>query len=148
MFLQVLFLSLRDNYTLSLFIFEFDKNANSYCEQHRLVLALSVGLATIGVCVFCAFTSVGALFILRRIYMKKIGCWLYALVVILCCLLCCSCGEKEPKNEDLEEYYEIEYKDGSGVHTVKAIFLQKILEIKIFETYMEGNVEYLKEWEI
>lgn len=31
----------------------------------ELVLALSVGLATIGVCVFCAFTSVGALFLIR-----------------------------------------------------------------------------------
>lgn len=29
-----------------------------YCDN---VLAITVGLATIGVCVFCAFTSVGAL---------------------------------------------------------------------------------------
>ena len=28
----------------------------------EVVLALTVGLATIGVCVFCALTSVGALF--------------------------------------------------------------------------------------
>lgn len=46
-----------------LFTYEFDKNANSYCKWHRLVLALSVGLATIGVCVFCALTLIGALFL-------------------------------------------------------------------------------------
>lgn len=38
----------------------------------EVVLALTVGLATIGVCVFCAFTSVGALFILWRITVVKI----------------------------------------------------------------------------
>ncbi len=45
---------------------EFDKNANSL--RLLCVLAITVGLATIGVCVFCAFTSVGALFILRRFH--------------------------------------------------------------------------------
>ena len=45
---------------------EFDKNANStlICNMVRLrPISHSVSLATIGVCVFCASASVGALFV-------------------------------------------------------------------------------------
>ena len=48
---------------------EFDKNANS----DSVIVSFSfcrVGLATIGVCVFCAVTSVAALFILELLKMK------------------------------------------------------------------------------
>ena len=42
---------------------EFDKNANSnYVSVNTPIY--NIGLATNGVCVFCAFTSVGALFYL------------------------------------------------------------------------------------
>ena len=44
-------------------IIEFDKNANSIYESvGYALLHIKVCLATIGVCVFCALASVGALF--------------------------------------------------------------------------------------
>ena len=46
--------------------FEFDKNANSDSVVVKIILFRRVGLATIGVCVFCAAASVAALFILQE----------------------------------------------------------------------------------
>lgn len=43
---------------------EFDKNANSI-GINTAMLVILISLATIGVCVFCAVTSVAALFIFR-----------------------------------------------------------------------------------
>ena len=45
--------------------YEFDKNANSI-NVGITMLVILISLATIGVCVFCAATSVAALFILER----------------------------------------------------------------------------------
>ena len=42
---------------------EFDKNANSVGMDIAIMLVILISLATIGVCVFCAVTSVAALFI-------------------------------------------------------------------------------------
>ena len=41
---------------------EFDKNADSVYVGVFILISHKVSLATVGVCVFCAFTSVGALF--------------------------------------------------------------------------------------
>ena len=51
---------------ISINTYEFDKNANSndVCIGALRPISHSVSLATIGVCVFCAVTSVAALFIL------------------------------------------------------------------------------------
>ena len=53
----------RDTIPFSQLQFEFDKNANSDSVVVKIILFRRVGLATIGVCVFCATTSVVALFI-------------------------------------------------------------------------------------
>ena len=53
----------RDIIPFSQLQFEFDKNANSDSVVVKIILFRRVGLATIGVCVFCAVTSVAALFI-------------------------------------------------------------------------------------
>ena len=44
--------------------YEFDKNADSI-NVNAAMLVILISLATIGVCVFCAVTSVAALFIFR-----------------------------------------------------------------------------------
>lgn len=54
----------RDTVPFSQLQFEFDKNANSDSVVVKIILFRRVGLATIGVCFFCAVTSVDALFIL------------------------------------------------------------------------------------
>ena len=53
----------RDSIPFSQLQFEFDKNVNSDSVVVKIILFRRVGLATIGVCVFCATTSVAALFI-------------------------------------------------------------------------------------
>ena len=61
---QGLFLSFRDISTLFGYShLNLIKMQIPTVDSIEVVLALTVGLATIGVCVFCAFTSVGALFI-------------------------------------------------------------------------------------
>ena len=52
-------------YPFGAFHREFDKNANSIDVKAEMFFVL-FSLATIGVCVFCAVTSVAALFILWR----------------------------------------------------------------------------------
>ena len=53
----------RDVIPFSQLQFVFDKNANSDSVVVKIILFRRVGLATIGVCVFCAVTSVAALFL-------------------------------------------------------------------------------------
>lgn len=78
--------------------------------------------------------------------MKKFGSWLFAIATILCCCLCYSCGDKEPKkNENSEECHEIAYQDDTGIHVVKAMCSVRITDITIFESY--SNEIALKEWE-
>ncbi len=53
---------------------EFDKNANSIRDLCKTVLAwYPFSLATIGVCVFCAFASVDALFVWEVFFMNCIS---------------------------------------------------------------------------
>lgn len=78
--------------------------------------------------------------------MKKLSSWLFTIVTILCCCLCCTCGEKAPtKDENTEECYEIAYQDETGIHVVKAMCSVGITDITIFETHSGGTA--LKEWE-
>ena len=55
-------------------IVEFDKKANSYLCHCGCTRSHKVSLATIGVCVFCALASVGALFCFILIY-KEMKLW-------------------------------------------------------------------------
>ena len=57
-------------YPFGAFHREFDKNANSIDVKAEMFFVL-FSLATIGVCVFCAVTSVAALFIFRREHYEK-----------------------------------------------------------------------------
>lgn len=68
-------------------------------------------------------------------------------VFILCCLLC-SCAKVYPKEpENVEEYHEIEYVDGSGAHVVKSVYIMPVIEIKFYEWYMQANMDDMTEWE-
>jgi hypothetical protein len=60
-----------------------------YSESGVIRSCLSGGLATIGVCVFCALTSVGALlFYTKGVFMKKSLLKLLVLCIVVCSALC------------------------------------------------------------
>ena len=72
---------------------EFDKNANSVSVVIKGFLFCRVGLATIGVCVFCAVASVAALFYFGGIIMWTCRCGNNCSDDAL---FCQSCGAKSP----------------------------------------------------
>ena len=77
--------------------YEFDKNADSIYVVVVTPISRKVSLATIGVCVFYALTSVGAFFILGEIEMKNLR--ILAMLMVLCLtlftLVGCSFDETE-----------------------------------------------------
>ena len=102
---------------------EFDKNANSI-GINTAMLVILISLATIGVCVFCAVTSVAALFIFGGKVMKTVRSVILIVLVVLVSFYVASCGAEETDPgtlfafalyEDEEElYYIIEEYIGSA----------------------------------
>ena len=72
---------------------EFDKNANSI-GINTAMLVILISLATIGVCVFCAVTSVAALFIFGGKVMKTVRSVILIVLVVLVSFYVASCASQ------------------------------------------------------
>lgn len=79
--------------------------------------------------------------------MKKLTNILLIAFMILTSFGLIACGEDNSQPQTVEEYYEIEYQDGTGVHTAKAIKTLLVEDIKIYTPQLTDNVlDYVK-WE-